>query len=79
MPISLAPILDNSLSFLADKFRRRQIEVERRFAPTPEILGDSEKLQQLFLNLLLNAVDAMPQGGRIVVSLGADSDGGLEV
>ncbi|HTF34420.1 MAG TPA: HAMP domain-containing sensor histidine kinase, partial [Myxococcota bacterium] len=61
------------------KFRRRGVAVERRFAPAPEIRGDSEKLQQLFLNLLLNAVDAMPQGGRIVVSLGTDSDGGLEV
>jgi len=79
IPISVAPILDNSLSFLAEKFRRRGVAVERRFAPAPEIRGDSEKLQQLFLNLLLNAVDAMPRGGRIVVSLGTDSDGGLEV
>ena len=79
VPISVAPILDNSLSFLAEKFRRRGVELERRFTPAPEIRGDSEKLQQLFLNLLLNAVDAMPQGGKIVVSLGADGDGGLEV
>jgi signal transduction histidine kinase len=79
VPIRLEPVLDNSLSFLAEKFRRRQIHVDRRFGPAPEIRGDSEKLQQLFLNLLINAVDAMPQGGRIFVSLGTDSDGGLEV
>jgi len=79
IPISVAPILDNSLSFLEERFRGRGVEVERRFTPAPQISGDSEKLQQLFLNLLLNAVDAMPQGGRIVVSLGTDSDGGLEV
>ncbi len=79
VPISLAPVLDNSLSFLAEKFRRRSVEVERHYAPAPEIRGDSEKLQQLFLNLLLNAVDAMPQGGTIVVVLGADDGGGVEV
>jgi len=79
LPISVAPILDNSLSFLAEKFRRRGVEVERHFTEAPEISGDSEKLQQLFLNLLLNAVDAMPEGGRIVVSVGTDSDGALEV
>jgi len=79
VPISVAPILDNSLSFLAEKFQRRGVEVERHIREAPEISGDSEKLQQLFLNLLLNAVDAMPEGGRIVVSLGTDSDGALEV
>jgi signal transduction histidine kinase len=79
VPMSVAPILDNSLSFLAEKFRRRGVEVERHFSEVPEISGDSEKLQQLFLNLLLNAVDAMPGGGRVVVSLGTDSDGAVEV
>ena len=79
VPISLAPVLDNSLSFLAEKFRHRGVEVERRYGPTPEICGDSEKLQQLFLNLLLNAVDAMPQGGRIVVILATDGGGAAEV
>src|SRR5208337_1115209 len=79
LPVSVAPILDNSLSFLAEKFRRRGVEVERHVTEAPEISGDSEKLQQLFLNLLLNAVDAMPEGGRIVVSVGTDSDGALEV
>ena len=79
VPIRIAPILDNCLSFLAEKFRRRGVEVERHYAPVPEISGDTEKLQQLFLNLLLNAVDAMPHGGRIVVGLGTDGDQGLEV
>src|SRR5208337_1824228 len=79
LPVSVAPILDNSLSFLAEKFRRRGVEVEWHVTEAPEISGDSEKLQQLFLNLLLNAVDAMPEGGRIVVSVGTDSDGALEV
>jgi signal transduction histidine kinase len=79
VPISVAPILDNSLSFLAEKFKRRQVEVKRHFAETQEISGDPEKLQQLFLNLLLNAVDAMPHGGTIVVSLGNDENAGVEV
>jgi len=79
IPVSVAPILDGSLSFLTEKFRRNGIEVDRRVSPAPEIRGDTEKLQQLFLNLLLNAVDAMPQGGKIVASLGTDGDGMVEV
>lgn len=79
VPLELEPLLDASLSFLSEKFRRRGIELERRFSPAPTILGDREKLQQLFLNLLLNAADAMPQGGTVTVSLSATPAGGAEV
>jgi len=31
----------------------------------PDILGDPEKMQQVFLNLFINAIDAMPDGGNL--------------
>jgi signal transduction histidine kinase len=74
-PLELEPVLDTTLSFLAEKFRRRGITVERAVGPVPSIHGDAEKLQQLFLNLLLNAVDAMPGGGRLRVSVDAGENG----
>ncbi len=43
------------------------------------IIGDSERLQQLFLNLFLNAADAMEDGGRLEVSLQAAGEGEVEV
>jgi len=33
----------------------------------PEIIGDPQQLQQVFLNLLLNAADAIPEGGKITI------------
>jgi two-component system NtrC family sensor kinase len=33
----------------------------------PLVLGDKNRLEQVFINILLNAVQAMPQGGRIIV------------
>lgn len=78
-PVALQPLIENTLSFLAEKFQRRGVTVERRFEPVATILGDSEKLQQLLLNLFLNAVDAMPQGGTLGVSLAGRAEGGVEI
>jgi signal transduction histidine kinase len=75
VPVALEPLLDNTLSFVAEKFARHRIEVERDLAPTPSVHGDPERLQQLFLNLFLNAADAMPNGGRLRVSLADAEDG----
>jgi signal transduction histidine kinase len=41
----------------------------------PDIVGDPQQLQQVFLNLLLNAADAIPDGGKITVKTCADKEG----
>jgi signal transduction histidine kinase len=78
-PVALAPLLDNTLAFLREKFARREIRVVREFEDVPSIRGDSERLQQLFLNLFMNAADAMPDGGELRVALRARDRGGIEV
>jgi signal transduction histidine kinase len=79
VPVTLGPLLEATLSFLSEKLRHRAIRVEREIEPVPSILGDPERLQQLLLNLFLNAVDAMPEGGQIRVSLAPAADGGVAV
>lgn len=79
-PVSLAPLLDSTLAFLTEKLARRGIEVEREDArPDLAAWGDPERLQQLFLNLFLNAADAMPGGGTLRVTSGPAEDGEVEV
>jgi len=67
--LDLAECVDSSLAFLTEKFRRKGVQIERSYADVPDVVGDPEKLQQIFLNLFLNAVDAMPEGGTLRVGL----------
>jgi len=69
LPVDLESLLENTLSFLTEKFQRRQVRVVRDLQARASVRGDPERLQQLCLNLFLNAVDAMPEGGELRVGL----------
>jgi signal transduction histidine kinase len=68
-PIELAPLLDQALSFVSGRLDDRGVRVKQTLQPAVTISGDPERLQQLFLNLFLNAADAMPEGGELRVDL----------
>ncbi len=77
--LNLQEIAEASLAFLAEKRRRRNIAVEFSSSPQPAILGDPEKMQQVFLNLLINSIDAMPEGGTLGVMIGGQAGVEAEV
>jgi len=78
VPVVLSAVLDNTLAFLTERLTRRRVEVVRNYVETPSIHADPEALQQIFLNLVMNAIDSMPSGGQLRVSVGP-IDGGAEV
>ena len=78
-PVALDALLDGTLAFLSEKFEARGVEVMRSYQEAAPALGDPERLQQLFLNLFLNAADAMPGGGKLRVGLRPASVGEVEV
>lgn len=70
--VDLNRVLDDTIQLLEAQLRNTQIEVVRRYAELlPPALGNAPKLQQVFMNLILNARDAMPQGGRLEISTSA--------
>jgi two-component system NtrC family sensor kinase len=66
---NLNQVIRDTLSLLEHQFKTAQIDVELALAAElPPIHGNPGKLQQVFLNLLLNAKEAMPGGGRLRVA-----------
>jgi signal transduction histidine kinase len=79
VPVALEPLIATALSFLGEKFAKSGIQAHSSNDDVPSVLGDPERLQQLFLNLFLNAADAMPDGGELRIVLGTSEGGEIEV
>jgi signal transduction histidine kinase len=68
--VDLADILRQTLLLLEPELHTRRITVEEEMKPESAIIeGDQAQLKQLFLNILLNSIQAMPQGGNIAVRI----------
>src|SRR5947209_515484 len=64
--VDLNRVLDDTLQLLEPQFRQSRIELARDYSDElPHVYGNAGKLQQVFTNLLLNARDAIPDGGRV--------------
>jgi two-component system NtrC family sensor kinase len=66
--ISVNLVLEEALALVAHQLQLKAIVLERRIAEVPAITGDFGQLRQAFLNVVLNACDAMASAGRLVVS-----------
>ena len=65
-PTDLLEVLESALSGMEID---EDVSVAKRFdADLPEVLADSEQLRRVFVNLTMNAQDAMPEGGALTVS-----------
>jgi signal transduction histidine kinase len=67
-PVRLHEVLEHSLLLVQSSLQGRTIEVQRSFQATPDLLnGDRYALEQAFVNLLLNSLDAIGERGRLIV------------
>ena len=67
--VNLNQLLDDLGLLTRHKMRNQGIQLARRLAPDlPLVMADATQLAQAFLNLTLNAVEAMPAGGTLTIS-----------
>ncbi|HEY6364460.1 MAG TPA: PAS domain S-box protein [Candidatus Binatia bacterium] len=65
---SLADVIEKTLQLVENRLYKQKIAVEKAIAPElPRIQADSPQLEQVLVNLYLNAIDAMPEGGKLSV------------
>jgi len=73
--LSLNEVIEDTLSFSEVKLRHKGIIIKKDFKESlPLVKGDKTGLQQVVLNMLTNACDAMDEGGMFVIKTGVSED-----
>ena len=68
--VDLTGIIGSVLDMLQEKFKSHDIRVSKEYFPDlPRVLADSDHMSQVLLNLILNACQAMPEGGMLILTL----------
>ncbi|HZZ72029.1 MAG TPA: ATP-binding protein [Pirellulales bacterium] len=76
-PTDLSRIVEDAMTLLERELSKYRVAVDRRIEPTPLVPANGNQIQQVLINLLVNARQAMPEGGTIVLKLAPDPANGM--
>jgi C4-dicarboxylate-specific signal transduction histidine kinase len=78
--VEISQVIRNSLSLMQEQLRLRQIEVKLLLEEEVFVMGNAIQLEQVFINLLTNARDAMAHSTRKIITIGCTSQAnGVEI
>ena len=84
VPVDVNATVEQALTMTAPKWRDKcrargiQIEAEADLHPLPSLIGNAPEVREVLTNLIFNAVDAMPTGGRVCIRT-AEVDGRIQI
>lgn len=75
-PIVVRDLVQRQIDLITPQATERSVRIETRWSPSlpPAISADPVRLEQVLLNVLLNAIEAMPDGGEVLVAVDDDAD-----
>jgi signal transduction histidine kinase len=79
-PVDLNAAVEGVLALMRKQLESHHIAVETHLDDdTPHVIGRGDQIRQVFINLILNSSEAMPEGGQLVLTTHQDSDGFVTV
>jgi signal transduction histidine kinase len=74
-PVDINSVMEQVLTFTSPMLRQNNIELDVCFDPDlPRIMADASRIKQVFVNLILNAIQAMPEGGNLTIKTMLEND-----
>jgi two-component system cell cycle sensor histidine kinase PleC len=78
--LEIGEIIASCLHLFEDKAKKSGLELSTEISPhLPGFVGDKRRIKQILINLLSNSIKFTPAGGKVCVSAGLSSEGGLEI
>lgn len=71
-PTNITQLIEDTLILLERELNKYRIAVDKHFQPVPEAFVNANQIQQVLLNMIINARQAMPGGGRLIIKLSHD-------
>ncbi len=69
VPIKVQEVVEGALGLVKFDKRMKDIKIITKYEEVPEVLADPNQLSQVFINIILNASDAMPKGGELIIEV----------
>ena len=76
-PTELEPLVDQSLLLLEREMQKYRVQVRKEFSAAPPVRAIGNQVQQVLINLMTNARQAMPNGGELVLRIAHDAKAGF--